>query len=119
MYKDQTTTGGSVNTQFIEGTPVFDVAGERIGTVSEHGVQEGFLVIHHGLLNWDVYVPLGVIQTNDPSDIYLSITKDVALNQDWQTASTQSDMTAAIPGSVVAERDTLKMPVREEELVVG
>jgi len=146
MYKDQATTGGTTNTLFMAGTPVFDVAGERTGTVSEQGVQGNFLVIHRGLLSRDVDIPLGFIQSNDVYGVYLSITKDEALNQDWQATSPQSGMaasapgpmpwdtgppdmiarpavaepmTTATPGSVVAERDTLKMPVREEELVVG
>jgi uncharacterized protein (TIGR02271 family) len=119
MYNDQTTTGGTMNTQFMEGTPVLDVAGEKIGTVSEHGVQDGFLVIHHGLLNRDVYIPLGVIQTSDPSRVCLSITKDAALNEEWQAASTHSDMTAASPGSVAGAPDAIEVPVHEEELVVG
>src|SRR5438067_1428100 len=119
MYNDQTTTGGTMNTQFMEGTAVLDVAGEKIGAVSEHGVQDGFLVIHHGILNRDVYIPLGVIQTSDPSCVYLSITRDAALNQDWQAASTHSGMTAASTGSVAAGPDTLEVPVHEEELVVG
>jgi uncharacterized protein (TIGR02271 family) len=118
MYKDQAITDGTMNTQFMEGTPVLDVAGEKIGTVSEYGVQDGFLVIHRGLLNRDAYVPLEVIQITDPSRVYLSITKDAALNQDWQAASMHSDMTAASTGSVAAGPDTLEVPVHEEELVV-
>jgi len=119
MYKDLATTDGTMNTQFMEGTPVLDVAGEKIGTVSEHGVQDGFLVIHRGLLNREAYIPLEVIQIADPSRVYLSITKDAALNQDWQAASMHSGMTAASTGSVAAGPDTLEVPVHEEELVVG
>src|SRR2546423_326743 len=119
MYKDLATTDGTMNTQFMEGTPVLDVAGEKIGTVSEHGVQDGFLVIHRGLLNREAYIPLEVIQIADPSRVYLSITKDAALNQDWRAASMHSGMTAASTGSVAAGPDTLEGPVHEEELVVG
>ena len=119
MYKDLATTDGTMNTQFMEGTPVLDVAGEKIGTVSEHGVQDGFLVIHRGLLNREAYIPLEVIQIADPSRVYLSITKDAALNQDWQAASMHSGVTAASTGSVAAGPDTLEVPVHEEELVVG
>src|SRR5947209_18102940 len=98
MYNDQTTTGGTMNTQFMEGTPVLDVAGEKIGTGSEHGVQDGFLVIHHGFLNRDVYMPVGVIQTSDPSCVDLQITGLAALNQHCQPGSTHSGTSAASPG---------------------
>src|SRR5438067_7601513 len=104
MYNDQTTTGGTMNTQFMEGTAVLDVAGEKIGTVSEHGVQDGYLVIHHGLLNRDVYIPLRVIEANDPSGVLLSITKDEALHTDWRALPEQSDTAATTQGP--ATQDT-------------
>ena len=119
MYDDRTTTAGIMSMQLIEGTPVVDVAGEKIGTISERGVQDGFLVIHHGLLNRDVYIPLEVIHVTDLNGVYLSITKDAALNQDWQTALTRGRMTAARTGRVAAGPDTLEVPVHEEELVVS
>jgi uncharacterized protein (TIGR02271 family) len=119
MYNHQTTTGGTMNAQFMQGTSVLDVAGEKIGTVSEHGVQDGFLVIHYGLLNRHAYIPLDVIQVTDLGRVYLSITMDAALSQDWQPASMRSGMTTASAGSLAAGPDTLEVPVHEEELVVG
>jgi uncharacterized protein (TIGR02271 family) len=119
MYNDQTTTGGTMSMQFLEGTPVLDVVGEKIGTVSEHGVQDGFLVIHYGLLNRDVYIPLEVIQITNLGGVYLSITRDAALSQDWQAASMRNGLTTASTGSLAAGPDTVEVPVHEEELVVG
>jgi uncharacterized protein (TIGR02271 family) len=69
--------------QFAEGTPVYDVDGDEVGHVSEHGIQDNSLVLHHGLLRKDVYVPLSVIARNDANGVYLSVDKDDVLNGKW------------------------------------
>src|SRR5579863_3275585 len=81
MNINQNMTG---NQQFAEGTPVFDAGGEKVGTVSEHNVQGGYLVVRKGwLFPKDVYVPLNVIQSNNADGIYLSMYKDDLANQNW------------------------------------
>lgn len=65
-----------MNERFLEGTPVFDLNGEKVGDVSEHLIQQGKLVIHRGLLKRDVYLPLNTITRNNQSGVYLSIGKD-------------------------------------------
>ncbi|HEX6122123.1 MAG TPA: hypothetical protein VFY89_03130 [Ktedonobacterales bacterium] len=68
--------GPLMGQQFMEGAPVYDINGEKVGDVSEHLVQQGRLVIHRGLLNKDVYLPLNTITRNDPTGVYLNIAKD-------------------------------------------
>jgi uncharacterized protein (TIGR02271 family) len=80
--------------QFVEGTPVYDVDGDEVGHVSEHGIQDNSLVLHHGLLREDVYVPLSVIARNDANGVYLSVDKDDVLNRDWDAMQT-----ATAPGT--------------------
>lgn len=130
----QSALGGTLDTQqFMEGSPVYDVNGDKVGTVSEHGVQDNALVIHHGLLRDDVYIPLGVIDSQDANGVYLTITKDDALNGSaldtmgttntmGATATTGTMATAqnTIPANQVGvETDQINVPVRQEELVVG
>ena len=63
--------------QFTVGADVVDSDGEKVGTVSEHGVQQGALVVHHGLLRHDVYVPLKDIEGADSSGtVRLNVPKD-------------------------------------------
>lgn len=62
--------------QFIEGTPVYDLGGNKVGTVSEHGVEDNCLVVHHGLLREDVYVPLSAIQQNSDQGVMLNVDKN-------------------------------------------
>src|SRR5260221_14264082 len=64
-----------VGHQFVQGTPVYDINGVKVGTVSEHGVQRGYLVIHHGLLRDDIYIPLDMIQGSDANGVALNMTK--------------------------------------------
>lgn len=66
----------NLNNQFVQGTPVYDVDGNQVGTVSEHGVEAGCLVVHHGLLHTDVYVPLGDIRGADAQAVHLSANQD-------------------------------------------
>ena len=114
--------------QFYEGTPVYDVNGAKVGTVSEHGVQDNALVIHHGLLRDDVYIPLSVIDSKDADGVYLSISKDDALSGvalDTMDDTTQTAGTVSVAGGTltdqadVLETDQMTVPVRQEELVVG
>lgn len=127
---DQGALGGTMNTQqFMEGTPVYDMSGAKVGTVSEHGVQDNSLVIHHGLLRDDVYIPLSVIDSSDTDGIYLTISKDDALNGGalGMSADTMSATggTLATPQQTTVtnqtdiETDQINVPVRQEELVVG
>jgi len=138
MYNDQTQgmTNDTMGQQFVEGTPVFDAGGEKVGTVSEHNVQGGYLVVHKGwLFPKDVYVPLNVIQSNNADGIYLSLYKDDLSNQDWDNppvggsdvvgttdtndgATTATNYTQTAQANVTNTAD-IRVPVREEELVVG
>src|SRR5260370_27316244 len=64
-----------VGHQFVEGAPVYDINGAKVGTVSEHGVQRGHLVIHHGLLRDDIYIPLDMVEGSDANGVSLNMTK--------------------------------------------
>jgi len=108
--------------QFVEGTPVYDINGDKVGTVSEHGVQDGCLVVHHGLLRDDLSIPLGVIAGNMADAVTLAVTKQDALDQNWSTSTTSATIAGASDrGTVTAQTDVedVRMPIREEELVVG
>jgi hypothetical protein len=78
MQSDQQASqraAGPTGQQFVQGTRVYDINGAKVGTVSEHGVQQGSLVIHHGLLRDDIYIPLDMIQGSDADGVTLNMTK--------------------------------------------
>jgi len=122
VLDNQGITNSMQGQQFMEGADVLDVNGEKVGTVSEHGVQDDCLVIHHGLMRQDVYIPLSVIDGNTAEGVYLTITKDQALNQDWSTTTAQDTVmtnttTPATARGTTTDVEDVRVPVMEEELV--
>ncbi len=121
-----TMAGDTTNWQFVEGMPVYDAGGDKVGTISEHNVQGRYLIAHKGwLFPQDVYIPLQAVASTDADGVYLNLYKDDILNQDWSNppaADVTSDVMAADTGTMRAtdmETDEVRVPVREEELVVG
>ena len=106
----------------VEGAEVFDVNGEKVGTVSEHGVQDSCLVVHHGLFRQDVYVPLETIGEGDEQGVYLKVTKDRALEQDWSRSeldelASGEKMSMGIGSSVFdqpADQPDFRLPADEK-----
>lgn len=90
-----------------EGTTVYDAGGDKVGTVSEHNTQGGYLVLHKGwLFPKDVYVPLNAIGRADADGVYLNMYKDDLKNQNWDmppaTAGGMTTGTYADTGSGLA-----------------
>ncbi len=121
---------------FVAGMPVFDAGGEKVGSVSAHNVQGGYLVVQKGwLFPKDVYVPLTIIQSNNADGVYLSLSKDDLADQDWEhppaggsdvggTADLNTVATTATTYTQPARADVadtadIRVPLRAEELVVG
>jgi uncharacterized protein (TIGR02271 family) len=70
---NQATQQGQV---YDTGAAIFDAEGQKIGTLSHHGIQNGYLVVHHGiLLGKDAYVPLNAIAAARPDGIHLNLYK--------------------------------------------
>jgi uncharacterized protein (TIGR02271 family) len=113
MLDNQGTVGDTMGRQFVEGTPVYDVNGDEVGHVSEHGVQDNSLVLHHGLLREDVYVPLPLIQRSDADGVNLSVSKDDVLNR--QGSAMHAD-TARVPTDEMAQ-DNTRMATNDAILV--
>lgn len=78
MY--QSTGAGATQSQgheFDVGAPILDANGNKLGSLSELGVHNGYLVVHHGMLmGRDSFVPLSSIIGADANSIYLDLTKD-------------------------------------------
>lgn len=73
------------NTPIVDGTPVYDAAGDKIGDVVEHDDQGGYMTLQKGwLFPKDVYVPYSALQRKTTDGIYLNMTKDELQNQNWE-----------------------------------
>jgi len=117
------------------GDEVYGSDGEKVGTISE--VQRDYIVVEKGFFfPTDYYIPVNAIASASSGQVMLNVTKDMALQSDWQTmpeiVSTgttttvtddvllrDQDLTAsrsATAGYEVAAEDELSIPVMEEEL---
>ncbi len=125
------TTVFSSDQQFVEGMPVFDAGGEKIGHVADQKVEGVSLVVQKGwLFPEDFYVPLSAVERNGAEGVFLSLTKEEIQAQNERTAaraassSAQSQTTINSEPTIATSRveeqtGDLRVPVREEELIVG
>jgi uncharacterized protein (TIGR02271 family) len=114
-----------------EGTDVVAADGDKVGKVV--AAEGDYLVVEKGFFfPTDYYVPRGAINTYDGDKVYLSVTKDEALNQTWdvrpdtyatdETYATDDRVVGTAPAPVadterVATGETVRVPVHEEELI--
>ncbi|MGZ6391803.1 MAG: DUF2382 domain-containing protein [Ktedonobacterales bacterium] len=130
--------------QFVEGTPVYDRAGEKVGTIDQPNPQGNMLVVKQGFLfTHDIYIPMSAVTRADPDGIMLNLTKDELKSERYATpiastattepATTEADVTnvtarrgvdermpAAPPAQAneIVDQNDIRVPIVEEELVV-
>lgn len=75
MPNDQGLTADELR-RISPGMPIYDVAGEKVGKVSEYGVQEPHLIMHKGrIFSRDVNIPLHDVQRVDATGVHLDLTR--------------------------------------------
>jgi len=122
---------------FKQGTEVYGSDGDKVGKIV--AITDRYFVVEKGFFfPNDYYIPLSAVSTYDDDKVYLTVTKDEALNQGWDvqplddtsayatetttgyaagTGAVDTGMTAA--GSTTAattDEERLRVPVHEEEL---
>ena len=124
-----------------EGMTVYGADGDKVGKVV--AVDPGFVVVEKGFFfPTDYYIPISAINNATEDELYLSVSKDEALNQGWDQPLTATEgystgyaadattvaedtrytETAAAGADYdrrsgdVAERDRIRVPVHEEQL---
>src|SRR5215217_2984571 len=119
--------------QDLVGAEVFGADGDKVGTVSE--VYPGYIVVEKGFFfPTDYYIPASAIASASAGQVYLTTTRDAALNSGWDTVpDVQTTASAATLGTAAATTDTwtdtdriaaarvsgdeeIRIPVMEEEL---
>jgi len=81
--------------QIPEGTDVVGADGDKVGKVV--AAEASYIVVEKGFFfPTDYYIPTSAINTFDGDKVYLTVTKDEALNQGWdrQLAETDYDTNA-------------------------
>lgn len=75
-------TGGSQ--RITDGMTVYDVNGDKVGTVSGANASSGYFILQKGLLfPHDYYVPMSAVSRIDPDGVYLNVEKDDIKNRGW------------------------------------
>jgi uncharacterized protein YjbJ (UPF0337 family) len=92
----------AADTRFIEGTPVLDAAGERVGTIRERTTQEAggdYLLVHQGrVFGKEMLIPRAAVERFDGEGIHLKLTKEELREQ---TAAAQPARQAAPDAAIL------------------
>jgi uncharacterized protein (TIGR02271 family) len=111
------------------GANVYGADGDKVGTVASSTGQ--YIVVEKGFFfPKDYYIPLNAVAESSGDAVYLSVTKDDALNQGWDQEPTgtytgdmqQGTVDTQYAGSAdqnYAEQDALRVPVHEEHLAAS
>ncbi len=96
----QHTLVANIDQYLTDGLAVFDVNGERVGTVKMYSAAAGYLLLESGPFGQTkLYIPFRLIRTIDPRDIYLSEDKDtLAARYQQPPAITTVNETRMVPG---------------------
>src|SRR5829696_6491598 len=108
-------SSSSSASQINVGDDVYGSDGDKVGTVAE--VQSGYLVVEKGFFfPTDYYIPTSAIASASDGQVYLSTTRDAALNSGWDTVpDVQTTMASGAAATMTGEEE-IRVPVMEEEL---
>jgi hypothetical protein len=84
--------------QMAVGLKVYDVNGDRLGTVQDYDTDTGWMQVVKGVfIEKDLYIPFSAITSIDPREIYLALPKDV-LARDYANPPARTTTTEVDPG---------------------
>lgn len=85
---DSSTAGGyqtSGSQRISDGTTVYDMNGDKLGTVSGASASADYFTLQKGMLfPHDYYVPMSAVLRIDPDGVYLNVAKDDIKNRGWE-----------------------------------
>ncbi len=108
------------NHRIIKGATVYDIAGDKVGTLDAYDPDAGYLDVRKGwLFHKDVFVPVGAIDTTDADGIYLRLTKDELADPRFDvpptSGSAATETTEASTLGTFAEEDQDARPAAPED----
>ena len=125
---DRTKQSSAGRGRLVPGAPVYDAAGEMVGTVDAESLERVELIVRQsGMFPHDLYVPLKAITRMEPDGVYLNLSRR-ALRGKRYASPPRAEHASAIasngveaPGpSQTAERgqaSRIAVPLASEELV--
>jgi len=114
------------------GMDVYGADGDKVGSIQD--VQDDYIVVEKGFFfPKDYYIPWSAIDgVTDDNKVYLLVTKEEALNQNWDTVPTGATMTTsgttvgtseviapdytAQTGATTTGADATRVPIYEEQV---
>ena len=108
------------------GMDVYGADDEKLGSI--HEVRDNYFVVEKGFFfPKDYYIPVSAITDSSDEAVYLSVTKDEALHQDWDhapadimttggQADSRDQYAGTRPDRTSTTEDSLTVPVHEEHL---
>ena len=101
MLDNQGYQGNLADQQIMEGTPVYDVNGDKIGDVNDRGLQRNALIVHKGIFfPKELYIPISAIRGRDADGVYLNVAKDDIGSRNWDTPPTEAGTMHSSPGQI-------------------
>ena len=108
-------SSSSYANQISVGDDVYGSDGDKVGSVAE--VQSGYIVVEKGFFfPTDYYIPLSAIASASGGQVYLSTTRDAALNSGWDVVPDVQATTMTSAATATATGEEIRIPVMEEEL---
>ena len=128
MRDNQGLQDGMTNQPVMEGTNVYDVNGDKVGEVSDRGLERNALCVKKGVFfPKELYIPLSAINRRNADGVYLNVAKDEISSRNWDTPPSEEYTSAASTGgtantayaanTATTASSDIAIPIREEELV--
>ena len=109
MYNDRDPMNmGSGNLSITPGTDVYDVNGDKIGSVQQYNPEANCILVQKGMLfKKDLYIPTNDVQRTGTDGIYLDLSKDDLKDDRYASMPTGTTGTTGTAGQTWAtDRDT-------------
>src|SRR5437879_2836687 len=72
----------NIDAYLMDGMPVYDLNGDKVGDVKMYSTAAGYLMVGHGAFEQKgLYLPFRLIRSIDPHDIFVSETTDALTSQ--------------------------------------
>ena len=108
-------SSSSYANQISVGDDVYGSDGDKVGSVAE--IQSGYIVVEKGFFfPTDYYIPMSAIASASGGQVYLSTTRDAALNSGWDVVPDVQATTMTSAATATATGEEIRIPVMEEEL---
>lgn len=90
--------------QLIVGAPVYDMTGERVGSVSAVDLPNEYFTLEKGIVfTRDFYVPLSAVERMSPDAVHLNVDKDQMAYLGWDARPNDETIDSASSLSVEDE----------------